>query len=511
MTCTPSITFWYSPGSDHGEGTGGRAEERVSGSTAELIREARERVAGLAAGELREKGFLPREGMYFPAVLYPPMPMYRPLGDEEFFGAYEGRPKKPFVIYAHIPFCVLKCRFCHFVSWGGVDPAEKDDYLDALEKEMDLYGERLGFEKFPAAAINIGGGTATCLSPRQLERFLGFFTARLDLSSCEQFTLDVDVSTLLGDEGRERLRILHGHGVDRLTIGAQVFDDVLLEDMNRANRSADVDEAVRNARDAGIDNLCIDLIYGYPGQTPENWLHTLRKAASLGVDSFQAYRLRIKPHNLLPGSIAERHAKSPGDFPPLEDVYVMKALSSLVAREAGYSDESYTTLFLRRQRGISAYHRRKFCDLYDVLGFGLATNNVLGGNVAIKTKEMGRYRSLVEAGSVPVAQGKICSPDDLLRRAVIGPLRNLSAVDKGSYHEETGREVSEVFAERLGRLRDFGIFEERESEWRLTKRGHFFVDEACIQFFHPDYIPFPRGAYVEGALNPYNQTLPLGE
>ncbi len=104
----------------------------------------------------------------------------------------------------------------------GKKQAEMDQYLVALEKEMDIYMARLGIDKIKARSILVGGGTPSYLSPEQLQHFLKFFTKRLDMSEVEQFNWDVDPSTLVGDIGLERLKILRDFGSDRLTLGNPV-------------------------------------------------------------------------------------------------------------------------------------------------------------------------------------------------------------------------------------------------------------------------------------------------
>ena len=92
---------------------------------AELKEQAEQNVAGFGMTGLKEAGFIPLDGRYFPAVLYPPVPMYGALGEDEFFrGRQPGASS--FVVYAHIPFCPSRCRFCHFVSFAGVSPEAKD-------------------------------------------------------------------------------------------------------------------------------------------------------------------------------------------------------------------------------------------------------------------------------------------------------------------------------------------------------------------------------------------------
>ncbi|MDF1554261.1 MAG: radical SAM protein [Deferrisomatales bacterium] len=474
-------------------------------NVSDLVQQARENVGRLDINELRQLGFIPRDGGYFPAVLYPPVTMYPPMGEDEFFRGYEASTLNRFVVYAHIPFCAKRCRFCHFVSFEGRPANEKDTYLDCIDTEMNLYLRRLNLEKIHAEAINIGGGTATCLSPRQLERFLDSFTSRIDFESCEQFTYDVDVSTIIGNVGLERLKLLHTYGVDRITIGVQLLDDGILKDMNRANRGDDVAEAISNARNAGIDNICIDLIYGYPGQTPENWADTMNRVVELDIESFQLYRLRVKPHNQMPGQIADRYLQSPGDFPQLEDVYVMKELGVMIANSAGMYDDYCTGMFSKSRRGVSEYIKKKFCRLYDVVGLGLSANNSLNGTIGIKTQDIKAYCDSINRGQIPLSKGKRCTTDDLLRRSVVGPLRNQFFVDKSFYKENTGLYVSDIFSNKIDALKAHGIMTEDNSKLFLTRRGHFFVDASCIQFYHPDFIPFPESSYADGILTPYNQ------
>ncbi len=101
-------------------------------------------------------------------------------------------------VYAHIPFCKQRCVFCHYPVMLGKKQAEMDQYLAAMEKEMDIYMRRLGIDRIKVRSILVGGGTPSYLSPQQLTHFLNFFTRRLDLSECEQFNWDVDPSTLVG-------------------------------------------------------------------------------------------------------------------------------------------------------------------------------------------------------------------------------------------------------------------------------------------------------------------------
>ncbi|HEY5521680.1 MAG TPA: hypothetical protein VIK21_00730, partial [Desulfuromonadaceae bacterium] len=155
---------------------------------------------------LKELGFINKGGEFFPSgVHYPPITMYPPITQEDFFKGYHLPEDGLLDIYTHIPFCEKRCLFCHYpVKLGPGHELEKDRYLSALEKEMDIYMGLLGLDRIKARSILVGGGTPTYLTPAQLKRFLDFFVKRVDLSKCTQFNYDVDPNTLLGADGAER-------------------------------------------------------------------------------------------------------------------------------------------------------------------------------------------------------------------------------------------------------------------------------------------------------------------
>src|SRR6202047_1084153 len=150
-----------------------------------LMQNSLNRVADF--NRFREEGLICRDGDFFPSVHYPPITMYDQTDEEELFRDYALPADGKFDVYAHIPFCKQRCIFCHYPVMLGKKEAEMDQYLGAMEKEMDIYMRRLGIDRIKVRSILIGGGTPSYLSPAQLKRFLDFFTKRLYLSEVEQF------------------------------------------------------------------------------------------------------------------------------------------------------------------------------------------------------------------------------------------------------------------------------------------------------------------------------------
>jgi len=226
----------------------------------ELLAKATQRVDEIRT--LQAAGLICHDGDFVPSVHYPPITQYPSITEDELFTGYSLPQDALLDVYVHIPFCEQRCTFCHYPGKLGQQTEEKNRYLTALEKEMDIYMRRFGIDKIKARSILIGGGTPTFLTPEQLKRFLRFFCKRVDLTHCTQFNYDVDPGTLVGQSGLERLRIMKDYGVDRLTIGVQSFDDNMLKIMNRPHNAQTAIESIENSRKFGYQlNFQSNTIY----------------------------------------------------------------------------------------------------------------------------------------------------------------------------------------------------------------------------------------------------------
>ena len=219
-------------------------------STDLLTKGARQRIEDHR--RFQELGLINTTGDFYPGgVHYPPITMYDNITEEQMYGSYRLPDDGMIDIYAHIPFCKQRCVFCHYPVKLGQRLNEKDQYLAAFEKEMDLYMRRLGVNKIKARSILVGGGTPTFLTIPQITRFLKSFTDRVDLSKCGQFNYDLDPGSMTGPEGRERLKVMRDFGVDRLTIGVQSLNEHVLKIMNRPHNETEVYDSIEMAKEMG--------------------------------------------------------------------------------------------------------------------------------------------------------------------------------------------------------------------------------------------------------------------
>jgi len=472
---------------------------------ADRIDKARGRLADLH--ELQELGLICKSGEFFPSVHYPPITMYSPVTEEELFKTYSVPEDGLFDIYAHIPFCEQRCLFCHYpLKVGERRDAEKDVYLTAMEKEMDIYMRRLGVDKLRARTILVGGGTPTYLTPEQLTRFLQFLTDRIDFAKNEQFNFDVEPGSLIGPEGLERLRIMKGFGVDRLTFGVQSLDDEILKLMNRPHDSKIAIESIENAQGMGFQ-VNIEFIFGHPGETKENWIDVMEKAVTLNVEEIQLYRLKVEAYGDFQGPIKKYMLLHPERCPDLDDTIVMKQLAIDILNEHGYH-ENLRRVYSRKREHYSHYAHNQCCVLKDEIGIGLTAFSSMRDRFGLNTANFAEYYKKIEEGQLPLNRGIVRSREDQMRWAIILPLKNRE-VRKSLFTRRSGASLDQVFRPKIEALKKYGLLKEDAKELALTLLGTFFADEVAEQFHDPKHIPFPRSAYADGPLNPYLNCDPL--
>lgn len=452
-------------------------------------------------------GLIPVHGDFFASgVHYPPITMYEPKTFQDMYETYTLPEDGMMDIYVHIPFCIRRCLFCHYPSLYRANDSKKDEYLDALEKEMGIFLKMMDIEKINARTILMGGGTPTDLTPAQLKRFLTFFTKFVNLDKCKQYNWDVDPSTLVGTDGIERLKIIKDFGGDRLTVGIQSLDDGILKKMNRSHDSSVAIESIRNCQKLDF-KLNVELIFGHPGQTFDNWIEVLDKTVALGTPEIQFYRLKVEPYGDQEGSIKKYRDYHADELPPADDAILMKQIAIEVMEENGYK-ENLRRVFTKKRSDISLYAFNQCCQLLDEIGFGLTAFSSLRDRFVLNTQYFEDYYKKISEGVLPLNRGIIRSKEEQIRWSTILPLKNYF-IRKKRFEEINGFPISQVFQEKIDQLKQYDLVEETDSRIELTKKGAFFADEIVEQFHSDKYIAFPKSDYNKGPLNPYDNQINL--
>jgi len=353
-------------------------------------------------------------------------------------------------LYVHLPFCSSRCGYCDFVTVVG-RRGEHGGYVDALLGELEL--ER-GVLAEPLETVFVGGGTPTFTEAAALEHLLAALPAATEV------TVEANPESVTP----ELARLLAGAGVDRVSLGGQSFSPRLLGVLDRVAGPDDVRRAVYRLRDAGIDNISLDLLYGIPGQEPSDLERDLAEALALEPEHLSAYELEAKPGTRFThahGAELERQAES-------MESYFERVVAALTG--AGYRWYE-TANFCRRPelargRDLRARHNLGYWLGHDYLGLGVGAVSTIENLRWRNAPSLARYVAALERGERPERE-----VEQLPRR-----VRAAERVMLGLRLDEplplAGLEQA-VDEHELDRLERLGLARREAGALALTQRGRF--------------------------------------
>ena len=360
---------------------------------------------------------------------------------------------RPLALYIHVPFCASKCAYCDFASYPGRE-GEWARYFRALWEEIGLWRDALG-GRYRAVTAFIGGGTPTLVPAEYIVETLS--RAR----SCVPFAPDAEI-TIEGNPGTLTPRKLAAYreaGVDRLSLGAQSFDDALLRSLGRIHSAAQIREAVRMARDAGFTNINLDLMYALPGQTPEQWRESLDAAVALGVPHISAYSLIVEEGTPMARRVASGEAEILGD----DAVNAMQREAVSRLGEAGlerYEISNYAA------HGFECRHNLIYWARGEYLGLGCAAHSLLEGRRFCNPAALDEYLSGVRR-----QDEQRLTALDAMEETLMLSTRTTRGLDLAAWREAFGEPFERGRQDAIGRLERAGLIEIGDGRLRLTLRG----------------------------------------
>jgi oxygen-independent coproporphyrinogen III oxidase len=356
-------------------------------------------------------------------------------------------------LYVHLPFCGHRCGYCDFVTVVG-RRGEHERYVDSLLAEVEL--ERASLAPRLETTF-LGGGTPTFTEPAALRRVLR------GLPPADEVTVEANPETVTPDLAE----LLREEGVTRLSLGAQSFQPGLLSVLERSAGPDDVRRAFYHLRDAGFDNISLDLIYGIPGQRPADLDADIDEALALGPEHLSCYELEAKPGTRFTHAYGEElHRQAEA----MED-YFERVVDRLTA--AGYRWYE-TANFCRTgetagRRDLRSRHNLAYWLGRDYVGLGIGAVSTVAGCRRRNTPRLRAYLEALEAGTVPPRELEDLGADVRLRERVMLGLR----LDEPFHLEQADGVVDQA---ALGRLEGLGLLARRvgengEEDLALTHRG----------------------------------------
>ena len=364
-------------------------------------------------------------------------------------------------LYIHIPFCARKCTYCDFCSYPGAEEW-MDAYIDALERELRAHAKaQQSGGRCALKTLYIGGGTPTLLPAGQLSRVLDDVQTHFTLLPGAEATIEANPGTLT----REKLdACVHG-GINRLSMGMQAFQPRLLRMLGRIHDFAQVEAGVRIAREAGISNISVDLMYALPGQTLREWDESLRAALELGVAHLSCYELTLEEGTPLEKRVREGEVSLPGEDACLE----MARLARERTAQAGmhrYEISNYARI------GFESAHNQTYWTCEPYIGAGCAAHgyDVSGGFPGVRYENTTDLHAYIAGQGTPLERAPVSMEDARFERLMLS-LRMTRGLDMVRFERDFGVSVREAFGKPLSRLIAQGLLAEKEGFLACTPRG----------------------------------------
>jgi oxygen-independent coproporphyrinogen-3 oxidase len=373
-----------------------------------------------------------------------------------------GHPlERPLGVYVHIPFCVQKCAYCHFAIDPG-RPAEsrRDRYLDCLTKEIRTSSGGV------ADTIYFGGGTPSLVPAQQIGEIIAAIASRYEIAPLAEVTLEANPKDL-DQRGFEALR---GAGVNRLSVGVQSFDDGALREMFRDHSGSDSSACIRAARAAGFSNVSMDLILGWPGETRERFLHSLRQLIDLAPDHVSLYVLETDGKSVVAHRSREGTLHLPDDD-LVADLFL--EAEDLLAKAGIHAYE--ISNFARP--GFESRHNLKYWDDGPFHAFGMSAHGFSDGVRYWNEATFGSYCDAMEARGAARAGERRVTPQERLEEAVMTGLRVRRGISRETFRARHGVDVMDRFGQALQPSIDAGLLHADASTVRLTRRGVLMSSE----------------------------------
>lgn len=372
-------------------------------------------------------------------------------------------------LYLHIPFCKQACHYCdfHFSTSLG----QKSALVDALCTEIALQKDYLPGRTLET--IYFGGGTPSLLTESELRQIIAVIQTHFTVLSTAEITLEANPDDL----SREKLTMLRTY-VNRLSIGIQTFDEATLRWMNRAHTATEAETCVRLAREAGFENMSVDLIYGIPDRETARWQLDLQKVLALDVPHLSAYALTIEPDT------AFGRWEKKGKMLPADENLAAEQFEELTKalREASYDHYEISNFAKPDQyaRHNSAYWQRR-----PYLGIGPSAHSYNGHSRQYNLANNSRYMAAIGQGELPATVETLTMADQVNEYLLTGlrtkwgcSLSELNELSMSDFSEKQARDLTDMYA--TGWLLRDG------DRLVLTEAGKLFADRVAATLFVED-------------------------
>lgn len=362
-------------------------------------------------------------------------------------------------IYIHIPFCKSRCIYCGFYSTTLLDLRKK--YINAVCREMEL---RKNYIREPFSTIYLGGGTPSLLDEAELTKLFLYINNVYDVDRNAEITMECNPD----DITPEFTNMLSRLPINRVSMGAQTFADSRLRLLHRRHNSDEVKHAVKLLREAGIKNISIDLMFGFPDESLSQWKEDISAAMALNVEHISAYSLMYEEDTPLWKML------DTGKVKEIDEELSLTMFKELVCQltDAGY--EHYEISNFARP-GYRSRHNSSYWHQVPYIGLGAAAHSFDLNSRQWNVADLKLYIEEINNGIIPMEREELDN-DTTFNDIITTALRTSDGIDLNALETRLGKRYRNTLISAAGKHLEQGLLERRHDRLRLTAEGIFISD-----------------------------------
>lgn len=371
--------------------------------------------------------------------------------------------KKPTSAYVHIPFCTQICYYCDF-SKVFIKNQPVDAYLEALIKEFESY------QINSLKTLYIGGGTPTAITAKQLDYLLSHLQQHLQLDQLEEFTIEANP----GDLTEDKIAVLRQSAVNRISLGVQTFNDKQLKQIGRSHTEAQIYTTIASLKEAGFQNMSIDLIYALPGQTIQQVKENVAKALALDIPHLSLYSLILEHHTVFMNKMRRGKLQLPTE--DLEAEMFEYIISEMEASGFEHYEISNFT-----KPGFESRHNLMYWNNDEYFGCGAGASGYLDGIRYRNRVPIQHYLKAVADGNARLSE-EVLTKEEMMEEELFLGLRKKSGVSVSRFQEKFGLSFESRYGPVMRELQAQGLLVKDKDFVRMTKKGLFLGDSVAEKF-----------------------------
>jgi oxygen-independent coproporphyrinogen-3 oxidase len=372
-------------------------------------------------------------------------------------------------LYLHIPFCLSKCPYCDFNSYPLRENNQLSSYVSALYREIFIYSKKL--RKSKIKTIYLGGGTPTICSGILIHNILNFCKDNFEIDKNAEITIEANPGTL----NNQKIKALTKAGVNRLSLGAQSFNNDFLKKLGRIHSVQEIIRSYYIARENGIDNINLDIMFALPGQTIKDFKDTLKKTISLKPDHISLYNLTIYPGT----KYYQDYKKKLFTLPTEEENYNMYNWAINYLEKNNFEQYEISNFAYPNKRSI---HNQIYWRNQPYLGLGAGAYSFINGYRYMNFNNPIKYIKKIKNGELPIDNGEKLSFKKRVAETIILGLRTKDGVNYSEVKKRFKVNIRNMFYKQINNLVNMNLLKKDNYKIKLTKKGLFLANAVFREF-----------------------------